>query len=168
MKKFDMVIIGSGAGLMVLEAALNSGAKCAIVEKSKFGGTCLNKGCIPTKMLAYPADFIREMQHAKKIGLDIPSCNTDWKKIAERMWAQIGLNQVIEKHLMGIENLTVFKGTGEFTGPKTMKVNLNDEGGSEEFEADRFVIAAGASSFVPPIKGLAETGYVVSETFFAS
>jgi dihydrolipoamide dehydrogenase len=82
------------------------------------------------------------------------------------MWERIGLNQVIEKQLMNTEKLTVFKGTGEFTGHKTMKVNYPD-GRFEEFESERFIIAAGASSFVPPIKGLDQTGYVVSETFFA-
>ncbi len=165
MKRFDLAIIGSGAGLVVLEAALNAKINCAIVEKAKFGGTCLNKGCIPTKMLAYPADIVREARHAKKAGVNFPSASIDWDVLSERMWRQIGLNRAIEAQLLKAENLTVYKGTGAFTGPKTMEVSGAD-GEQEEFEADRFVIAAGARSFVPPIRGIEETGYVVSETFF--
>ncbi|NLP00136.1 MAG: dihydrolipoamide dehydrogenase, partial [Clostridiaceae bacterium] len=64
MKTFDIIVIGSGAGLMVIEAALSAGMSCAIIEKSKFGGTCLTKGCIPSKMLVYPADLVRESEKA--------------------------------------------------------------------------------------------------------
>jgi pyruvate/2-oxoglutarate dehydrogenase complex dihydrolipoamide dehydrogenase (E3) component len=63
-------------------------------------------------LLVYPADFIREMQHAKKIGIDIPSWNMDWDQIAQRMWERIGLNQEIEKQLMTRKKLTVFKARG--------------------------------------------------------
>ncbi len=59
MEKFDYVVIGTGAGLMIAETAALNGKKCAIIEKNKFGGTCLTKGCIPSKMLVYPADMIR-------------------------------------------------------------------------------------------------------------
>lgn len=165
MKKYDLAIVGSGAGLVVLEAALNANVKCAIVEKAKFGGTCLNKGCIPTKMLAYPADILREARHAKKTGVNFPPAEMDWDTISGRMWRQIGLNRAIEAQLLKTENLTVYKGAGAFTGPKAMAVTGAD-GREEEFEAERFVVAAGARSVVPPIKGIEETGYVVSETFF--
>ena len=71
MKHYDLIIIGSGSGLMVLEAALAKGLSCAIVERSKFGGTCLTKGCIPSKMLVYPADLIRDAEQASRIGVQL-------------------------------------------------------------------------------------------------
>ncbi|NLL45780.1 MAG: FAD-dependent oxidoreductase [Clostridiales bacterium] len=166
MERYDLAIVGSGAGLMVLEAALSRGLRCAIVEKSKFGGTCLTKGCIPSKMLAYPADLIREAGHARRIGLDFSPPEVDWAKISARMWEQIGHSKSIENTLLGTENLTVYKGTGEFTGPNSMKVSYTGGEPSSEFEAERFVVAVGARSFVPEIEGLEESGYVVSETFF--
>jgi hypothetical protein len=126
MRKFDLAVVGSGAGLVVLEAALDAGVSCAIVERAKFGGTCLNKGCIPTKILAYPADLIREVQHAEKTGVHVSSPGVDWQTLSERMWKQIGLNRAIEKQLLGAENLAVFKGAGEFTGPGTMRVVSSD------------------------------------------
>ena len=70
MEKYDLVAIGTGVGTSVLSTALNLGLKCAIIEEGKFGGTCLTRGCIPSKILVYPADMIREAQHAKKIGLE--------------------------------------------------------------------------------------------------
>lgn len=165
MKKFDLAVVGSGAGLVVLEAAMEAGVRCAIVEQAKFGGTCLNKGCIPTKMLAYPADLLREIEHAKKTGVTISSPGVDWETLSGRMWKQIGVNRLVENELREAENVTVFKGTGAFTGPRTMMVTGPD-GETEEFEAEKFVIAAGARSLVPPIRGIEEAGYVVSETFF--
>lgn len=166
MKKFDLVVIGSGVGLMLIETALEKGLKCAIIEKSKFGGTCLTKGCIPSKMLVYPADLIRESQNANKIGLEFTAPKIDWEKISGRMWKQIRFNETIEKGLLKAENLTVFKGTGEFVGLKIMRV-INDSGEySDEFEGIKFIIAAGARSFIPPIDGLEQTGYIVYETFF--
>jgi dihydrolipoamide dehydrogenase len=166
LKKYDLIVVGSGAGLMVLEAALVRGMRCAIIEKSKFGGTCLTKGCIPSKMLVYPADLIRETQNAKRVGLHYSPPLIDWNKISERMWKQINYHETIEKKLLEVGNLTVYKGSGEFTNHNTLKVNYNDGRAFEYITAERFVIAAGARSFVPVIDGLEESGYLTSETFF--
>jgi len=161
-----MAIIGSGAGLMVMEAALAKGMKCALIEKSKIGGTCLTKGCIPSKMLVYPADMIRETQTTSRIGLEFCEPVIDWETIAKRMWQQINFSDKIKANLISTENLTVFGGTGEFTSPGTMKVKYDDGTYSEEFTAERFIVAAGARSFIPQINGLDETGFITSETFF--
>ncbi|MHA2400464.1 MAG: FAD-dependent oxidoreductase [Promethearchaeota archaeon] len=63
METYDFVVIGSGAGLSILNVGLQAGLKCALVEESKLGGTCLTRGCIPSKVLVHPADLIREAQH---------------------------------------------------------------------------------------------------------
>lgn len=165
MKHFDVVIVGSGAGLMVMEAALNKGLRCAIIEKSKFGGTCLTKGCIPSKMLVYPADFIREVEASERIGIKIDRPQIDWDAISKRMWEQIDFHKTIEKSLQDIPNLTVFQGSGAFIGPARMTVSC--EGKPDEIiEGDKFIIAVGARSFIPSVKGLENVGYVTSETFF--
>ncbi len=165
MEKYDIIIIGSGAGLMVMEEALNHGLKCAIIEKSKFGGTCLNKGCIPSKMLVYPADFIRETETSKRIGITA-SAKFDWDVISQRMWEQINFNEKIEKTLAALPNLTVYKGEAKFTSPNSLKINFNDQQPPVEIQGDKIIIGAGARSQIPYFKGLEETGYVVSETFF--
>ncbi len=166
MKTYDIAVVGSGSGLMVVEAALSAGLTCAVVEMGKFGGTCLTKGCIPSKMLVYPADLIRESEDAARIGLAFAQPQVDWARISTRVWRQIGHHEQIEKSLDEVENLDVYKGTAEFTGPYVMRVKKADGTYAEAFRAKKFVIAAGARSFVPPIEGLEDAGYVTSETFF--
>ena len=165
MECFDLVIVGSGAGLMVMEAALNSGLRCAIVEKAKFGGTCLTKGCIPSKMLVYPADFIREADESERVGIRIPRPEIDWGVISKRMWEQIDFSKSIEASLQDIQNLTVYKGIGAFTGPNNMSISCEGRA-NETIYGEKFVIAAGAKTFIPPVEGLERAGYVTSETFF--
>jgi dihydrolipoamide dehydrogenase len=166
MKKYDMIIVGSGSGLMVMEAALNAGLSCAVVEKSKFGGTCLTKGCIPSKMLVYPADLLREASDAKRIGLTFTPPETDWDLVAHRMWKQINQSEQIRESLLKTEGLDVYQGTAAFTGEHTMIITYEDGRPAEELDAGRIVIAAGARSSVPPVPGLEDTGYITSETFF--
>lgn len=165
MKHFDIVIVGSGAGLMVMEAALNKGLRCAIIERSKFGGTCLTKGCIPSKMLVYPADFIREAQTSERFGIRTGSVQMDWEKISRRMWKQIDFNKTIEKNLQSIPNLTVYKGSAAFVDSNHMVISQPGQA-DEIISGDRFILAAGARSFVPKVEGLENTGYVTSELFF--
>lgn len=166
METFDLAIVGSGSGLMVMEAALNAGLRCALVERSKFGGTCLTRGCIPSKMLVYPADLIREAADAKRVGLAFAPPETDWGRVGQRMWRQIGHSESIRENLLKTDGLRVYEGTGEFAGPHAMRVTYEDGRPAETFLADRFVIAAGARSFVPQVNGLEAAGYVTSETFF--
>ena len=164
MTKYDLVVIGSGVGLNILDAALKRGLKCALVESGKIGGTCLTRGCIPSKVLIYPADIIREAQHAKKVGVQFTVKKIDWNLIAERMWSQIRESSEMEEHLNHDPNLTFYKGIGEFTGEYQMQVQLGDK--IETFEGEKFVIASGARSLIPSIKGLEDVGYVTSESFF--
>ncbi|MFX1257392.1 MAG: dihydrolipoyl dehydrogenase [Promethearchaeota archaeon] len=166
MDSFDLVVIGSGVGLNILNRALNIGLKCALVEEGKMGGTCLTRGCIPSKILVYPADLIREAQHAKKIGITFNVENIDWKLVANRMWHQIDESKMMDEQLSSVSNLTVYRGIGEFTGNYKMTVNSKDGKNLGSFKGERFVIASGGRSFVPPIEGLNDVGYITSESFF--
>ena len=94
---FDLVVIGTGAGLMVAEAAAKQGLDVAIIEKGKFGGTCLTKGCIPSKMLVYPADMLREAERAYKVGLSYGKPEIDWPMISKRVWDRINFSKEIEQ-----------------------------------------------------------------------
>jgi dihydrolipoamide dehydrogenase len=165
MKFYDLVVIGSGAGLNILNEGLRRGLDCALVESDKFGGTCLTRGCIPTKILTHPANLIREAQHAKKIGIQFQN-KIDWQLIRKRIWNQINKSQKIEKSLKQIPNITTYQGTGEFVRNYTLQVKLKKNSYSEEFKGKKIVIATGAKSQVPPIIGLNKTGYVTSDTFF--
>ena len=165
MEHFDLVIVGSGAGLMVMEVALEKGLRCALIEQAKLGGTCLTKGCIPSKMLVYPADYLRETERAERIGIEVGRPVIHWDVIAERMWKQINFHHTIEENLKSIPNLVVYKGSGTFTGPNSIVISHKGAAG-EEISGDKFLIAAGARTFIPQVEGLEEAGYVTSETFF--
>ena len=167
MKEYDLVVIGTGVGLTVINQGLNQGWKCALIENNKIGGTCLLRGCIPSKMLVYPADVIRMAEHAKKVGIHLKLEKIDWKLIGKRMWEQINEGLEIDKGLSSVHTLDLYKGVGEFTGEYTMKVNKNDgSGDTEEFKGKRFVLASGGRPMVLPIEGIEETGYITSKSFF--
>ncbi len=162
---FDLVVIGTGAGLMVAEAAAKRGLEVAVVEKGKFGGTCLTRGCIPSKMLVYPADLLREAERAEKIGIRFGRPEVDFERISRRVWDRINVSAQIEESFSSMPHVTCFKGEGYFTGPAVMRVRLN-AGGEAELSGRRFLIAAGARTRVPAIRGLEEAGYITSESFF--
>lgn len=164
--RFDLVVVGAGAGLTLVEEGLQRGLKVALVESGKIGGTCLTRGCIPSKVLVLPADAVRQAEHARRIGVDLRLEGIDWDLIARRAWKKIDKSRDMEARLAQAEGLTLFRGTGEFTAERRMRVRLNDGTLTGEFEGERFVLATGARSVVPPVRGLEETGYVTSESFF--
>ncbi len=167
MQRFDMIVIGSGIGLTLVESAVRNNRTCALIEQSKLGGTCLTRGCLPSKVLTAPADLVREIQHAARIGLTCDNTiRTDWKIVAARMWQQIDESKKIEPELAKSPGVTLYRGIGEFTGEKTLRVKDGSGRYSEEITADQIVLAPGGRTFVPPISGLEQTGYLTSESFF--
>ena len=165
MKKYALTVIGGGAGLMVVEAAIGEGLECCLIEEGKFGGTCLTKGCIPSKILVAPADLIRESQRATKIGLEFEMPSIHWDVMAKRMWGQINLSKRVEEKFRRALGVDVLKGRGEFIDSHTMKITDAD-GNETTIESDVFVVATGARTFIPPIPGLDLVDYVKAESFF--
>ncbi|MFX1329903.1 MAG: dihydrolipoyl dehydrogenase [Promethearchaeota archaeon] len=167
MEKYDLLVIGSGVGLNVLNVGLQMGMKCALVENTKMGGTCLTRGCIPSKVLVHPADLIRDAENAKKVGIEFNVENINWDLITDRMWSQIDESEEIDKGLSTVPNLTVYKGVGEFIADYEMKVkDVKIEKEIAHFKGERFVIASGARSFIPPIQGIEDLNYITNENFF--
>jgi dihydrolipoamide dehydrogenase len=166
MKKYDLVIIGGGVGLYLAEAAMQNGLSCALIEYGKMGGTCLTRGCIPSKVLVHVADLYREIQHAAKTGLFAKVENMDWSLISKRVWAKIDQSKQIESEYGKLEKLDLYKGTASFSDQDTVQIRLADSGNIESVRGEKIVIAAGGRSFVPPIEGLELAGYLTAETFF--
>ncbi len=166
MQEYDLIVIGSGAALIVLEAALARGLRCALIEKGKYGGTCLNRGCIPSKILVHPADLIRETERGHKIGLHIQPPAIDWPFIAQRMWQKIGENQEIAVAFRQMPNLTVYEGLGYFIAPKMLQVRYPDGTVSERLHGAKVCIGVGGRARVPDIEGLEAAGYLNFERFF--
>ncbi len=166
MQNFDLIVIGSGAALIVLEAALAQGKKCALVERHKMGGTCLNRGCIPSKILVHPADMIRESERGEKIGLKVQPPEVDWDVLTRRMWTKIDENKAILKTYLEIPGLTVFQGTAYFTEPYVLNVSAGENQPETTITARQIIIGVGGRARKPDIPGLAEAGYLTFESFF--
>jgi dihydrolipoamide dehydrogenase len=90
MKRYDALVIGSGSGGTIVELCLQHGLGTAWVDKGPWGGTCLNVGCIPSKMLVYPADRIVEVQEARRLGVQAVVQKVDFQAIMERMRRLVG------------------------------------------------------------------------------
>ena len=160
MKSYDLIVIGGGAGgLVVAAGAASLGAAVALIDKGQLGGDCLWTGCVPTKSLIHSVKILQAARQAKIFGMEM----TGWPRFDV---ARDRLNQAIaaiQKHdaperftAMGIE---LYQGYGSFTGKHEVQI---DEG--EVLSGKRIVIATGSSPLVPPIKGLPETGFLTNET----
>ncbi|MCX9088314.1 MAG: dihydrolipoyl dehydrogenase, partial [Candidatus Methanoperedens sp.] len=87
MKKYDLIVIGTGSGMNYVGSILqtNPGFKIAVIDKDEPGGICLTRGCIPSKLLLYPAELIRTIGTAGKFGIDVELKNVDFNYIMDRM-----------------------------------------------------------------------------------
>lgn len=155
MEKFDLIVIGAGAGLSVASDALKEEKRVALMEHGPPGGTCFNTGCIPSKMLIYPADVIRTLEDARAVGIEGHIDRIDIKKIMDRTHSVIGKTRSdMEEQIRSEENLTWYRETAEFVGDYTLK------SGHFTLTAPNIVIASGARSLIPPIPGLKEAGFI--------
>lgn len=89
MKTYDVILIGTGAANIIADAAIEAHASVAIIERGRFGGTCLNRGCIPTKILVTAANKICEYKEAGRIGVTIEGVRYDWQKVSQRLQAKL-------------------------------------------------------------------------------
>ena len=138
---YDLCVIGSGSGNSLLDERFAS-MKVALVDKGingAFGGTCLNVGCIPTKMFVRPADLALTHQDAARVDVSLPQGEADWAAIRDRIFGRVDAIATSGKDWrIANEHITLLEGEARFTGPKTLGV----AGG--KLTADRFVLAAGS------------------------
>ena len=150
MQHFDLCVIGSGSGNSLVNSAFR-GQRVAIVDGAPwFGGTCLNAGCIPSKMLAYPADLAESARHAAALGVEVGEVRVRWESLRDRVFARVDASAAAaeaqrERH----SNITVFREKASFVGHKRLQV-----GAEEVITADQFVLAAGSRPSVPVLPGL--------------
>ena len=159
MQRFDLIVIGSGSGLEVSAAAAEQGWQVAVVEEGPFGGTCLNRGCIPSKMLVHVGDVARTIADAERFGVHARIERIDWPFIVERTFAEIDRDAAnIREGNRRTDNITVFEGGARFVGHKQLEV------AGSRITADVIVIAAGTRPSVPPVAGLTESGFETTDT----
>ncbi len=167
MTHYDLVVVGTGSGNTIVTKQF-ADWKVAIVERGTFGGTCLNVGCIPTKMFVHTADLAAVPSGSSRFGIDEKITQVRWPEIRDRIFGRIdpisASGAEYREHHANNVNVTLYHGTGQFTSDRELTVTANDGGETEVLTADRFVLAAGSRPIVPFIPGLEETGFHTSET----
>ncbi len=155
---FDLIIVGAGSG-NTIPGPEHAGWKIAIIEKETFGGTCLNRGCIPSKMLIHAADVAETIHTAATFGLAAQIAHTDWDRIISRVWQRIDpIAAAGAQWRQSQPDMTVFTGEAHFLDAKTLEVN------GQRLSAPHIVLAAGSRPAVPAIPGLEQVPYHTSDT----
>src|ERR1700733_2502401 len=125
MKKFDLITIGSGGGAKISSPAASLGLKVAVIEKDSLGGTCLNRGCIPSKMLIHPADVAIEIKEAHRFDIhNNPQFSVDFAKLIERISATVDIDSdKIEASYGKHPNISLYRGSAKFLENKVIEIN---------------------------------------------
>jgi len=157
--QYDLITIGGGSGgVACARRAAKHGAKCAVVEFDRLGGTCVNRGCVPKKVMWYGAHIAHTLNDAAGYGFDIERQGFDWNKlVTDREQYIRRLNGIYEKNLAN-ENVEHLNGFGSLVDEHTVKV------GDKTYTTERIVLAPGGTPIVPDIPG-AELG-ITSDGFF--
>lgn len=163
MAHFDLLIIGGGSGNSILTPEFDDW-NVAMVERGPLGGTCLNVGCIPSKMFVLPADRVVEAAESATLDVTMQEASADWAAIRDRIFGRI--DAIVADgtdYRRNQPNVSYYAGDARFSGDKTVEVSLTG-GGTEEISADQIVLAAGARPHIPDIPGLADTPFHTSDT----
>ncbi len=159
MERFDVLVVGTGSGMLVASAAVESGFRTAVVDFGPMGGTCTNRGCIPSKMLIYPIDVALLAREAKRIGVNASVNSVDFSNVMDRMHHLV--NEDSGTQARAVENtpeMKWYKDVGEFVGDYTFRV------GKETLSAEYIFIVSGARVKIPRVEGLEESNYLTSDT----
>lgn len=158
----SIIVIGGGPGGYVAAIrAAQLGAKVTLIEKEHVGGTCLNIGCIPTKVLLHTAEMFTEIKASQEMGIKISDIEIDWNQLQNRKESVV--NQLVDgvTGLLQLNNIELIRGSAEFIDRNNIKVTKND--GSEiSIQAETIIIASGSSPFIPPIEGVELNGVIDS------
>lgn len=154
----DVLVVGGGTGRDVVVAAEEAGLRVALVEKGPLGGTCHNRGCMPSKMLIHSADLADAIREAAGFGVHSSVDRVDFPTIVHDVFHVLDEETREREESLRASNLvTFFQREGRFTDAKSMQV------GDDVITADRVVIAAGSRPAVVPIPGLDEVPYITSD-----
>lgn len=152
-ERFDLIVVGSGSGLDVANAAAQSGLKVALVEKGRMGGTCLNVGCIPSKLLIHSADVVQTIRTAEQFGIKVEKFSIDFEKIIRRTNGIIDAeSDGIRSAFSKIDNPRLFAAECKFVGKK--EIAVGQDARTIIITADKILLASGTRPAVPRIEGL--------------
>jgi glutathione reductase (NADPH) len=159
--QYDLLVIGAGSGgVRASRVAAAHGAKVAIVEEYRIGGTCVIRGCVPKKLLIYGAHFAEDLNDAAMFGWDIPSCSFDWAVLRDNVLAEVGRLEGLYRQTLTNHGVTIFEDRAVLTGPNSVRL-----GTGQEVTAKTILIATGARPYLPDLPGI-EHAITSNEVFW--
>ncbi len=163
MKEYDLIVIGSGSAMNIVDPMIqdNPNIRIAVIDKDEPGGICLTRGCIPSKILLYPAELVRKIEEARDLGIDTDIRKINFAFVMDRMRKLIYTDiDQIREGLSNSKNIDYYHAPAEFTAPYTMKVS------GTEIRSKMIFLCIGSKTIIPPIKGLDKINYLTSDSAF--
>jgi len=162
METYDFAVIGSGSGLDVANVATNQGQSVAVIEKGPLGGTCLNRGCIPSKHLLYHADVLETIERAGEFNIDATVDGVDFADIVREVNEEVQADSDSIRHgLSSSDQHDLYDGEARFVDDRTIEVSGGEDDGAR-LRAETVLIAAGTRPAVPNIDGIESVDYLTS------
>ena len=150
MSDYDLFVIGAGSGgVRAARIAAAHGAKVAVAEEYRIGGTCVIRGCVPKKLLVYGAHFAEDLNDAAMFGWDIKHCQFDWPVLRDNVLAEVGRLEGLYRQTLTNHGVAIFEERAVLTGPNSVRLESG-----REIRAERILIATGARPHMPEIGGI--------------
>ena len=161
MKHYDLITIGTGSAMNIVDAMIQEdpNIRVAVIDKDEPGGICLTRGCIPSKILLYPAELVRTIERSRELGIDAKVNGVDFQFVMERMRKLINKDiDDIREGLSTSKNIDYYHAPAEFIAPYSMRVD------GKEITSKMIFLCIGSKIIIPPIKGLDKVKYHTSDT----
>ena len=161
MKEYDLIVIGTGSAMNIVDIMIQREPriKVAVIDKDDPGGICLTRGCIPSKLLLYPAEMVRLIERTEEFGIEVDTKKINFEKIMGRMRTIINKDiEMIRQGLSKSENIDYYHAIAEFVAPYTLKVD------NVKMMSKMIFLCTGSKPIIPPIKGLEKVSYHTSDT----
>jgi glutathione reductase (NADPH) len=150
MADFDLFVVGAGSGgVRASRMAAAYGARVAIAEEYRVGGTCVIRGCVPKKLLVYGAHFAEDLDDAAMFGWDVPSKTFDWPVLRDNVLAEVSRLEGAYTETLTSHKVTIFHERARLTGPNSIRL-----ASGKKISAEKILIATGSRPVMPPISGI--------------
>ncbi|HEX7854142.1 MAG TPA: glutathione-disulfide reductase [Sphingobium sp.] len=157
---FDLFVIGAGSGgVRASRVSASYGARVAVAEEYRVGGTCVIRGCVPKKLLVYGAHFAEDLHDARRFGWNVPKCDFDWPRLRDNVLGEVDRLNGLYTETLDKNKVTIFHERATIEGPHEVRL-----ASGKIVTADKILIATGAWPVVPEIEG-AEHGITSNEVF---